>query len=150
MPISIEKLLYKKVAEKIQERREEIATSILENANQYKGDPSVERLATQSPEEFDNPNIPSQEEQDQIRREDCMERLKKKYPDKDKAFYDQKIEDGECRKLDEAKKPTKPAKKPTKPAKKPKEENVSSEMAPIRPEARQQALDILLRGLLGR
>ena len=78
---SIEKLLYKKVAEKIQEKREKIATSILENANQYKGDPSVERLATQSSEEFDNSNFPSQEEQDKALREDCLKQLKKKYPE---------------------------------------------------------------------
>lgn len=93
---SIEQKLNIKVAKKLQERREEIATSILEN-DEYKGDLAVQRLAKQSAEEFGI----SPEEQDQIRREDCMERLKKKYPDKDKAFYDQKIEDGECKKLDE-------------------------------------------------
>ena len=60
----------------------------------------------------------------------------------------EKIEDGECKKLDEAKKPTKPAgKKPTKPAgKKP---NVSSEMAPIKPKARQTAFDLMSRVMLG-
>ncbi|NDB82549.1 MAG: hypothetical protein EB127_07385 [Alphaproteobacteria bacterium] len=142
---SIEKLLYKKVAEKIEEARKEIASSLFEF---YKGSHDTGEAEGEVSDE------PSDKEKDEALREDCLNRLKKKYPDKDKAFYDQKIEDGECKKLDEAKKPSKPAAskptKPTKPTKKPKEENVPSEMAPISPQARQDAFNILLRGLLGR
>jgi hypothetical protein len=135
---SIEKLLYKKVAEKIEEAREQIALSLFEF---YKGSHDTGEAEGEVSDE------PSDEEKDEARREDCLNQLKKKYPDKDKAFYNKKIEDGECKKLDEAKKPTtkKPIKKPIKkPTQKP-----APEMAPVRPEARQSALDIMARAMLG-
>jgi murein L,D-transpeptidase YafK len=135
---SMKTKLYKKTAEKIEEMRQEIAASIFEF---YKGSHDTGEAEGEVSDE------PSDKEKDEVHREDCLNRLKKKYPNKDTSFYNQKIEDGECKKLDEAKKPT--TKKPVKkPVKKPTQKS-APEMAPVRPQARQSALDIMARAMLG-
>jgi len=83
---SIEQLLYKKLSDRIEETRKEIASSIFES--QYKGDPEVERLATPSSEEDEDPNEKYREQYKK-----CQEKVADKNPKATKKQLEKLVKD---------------------------------------------------------
>lgn len=128
---SIQKNLYTKVAQKIDEMRKEISASLFEF---YTGS-------------HDTGDAPGEVEQDyeQEMKEDCEKHIKENHPNATTEEKQKLMDKCMGHSIQEAKKPAnKPVKKP-----KPQKPAPAPEMAPIRPEARQDALDLMARIMLG-
>jgi len=142
----IQKKLYKKTAEKIEEMREIISASLFEYRfpEEQEGEEERERMEIDADEDEKR-----QKDLDATNKENCLKSLKKKYPNKSDDEYEKMIDAGKCKDLEEAnmQEAKKPApKKPT--VKKPKPAPAAP-MAPISQQGRQSALDIMSRIMLG-
>ena len=128
---SIEKNLYTKVAQKIEEMRKEISASLFEF---YTGS-------------HDTGDAPGEVEPDheQEMKEDCEKHIKENHPNASAEEKEKLMRNCMRGDMQEAKKPAnKPIKKP-----KPQKPTPAPEMAPISQQGREGALDLMARVLLG-
>jgi len=96
---SIEKNLYSKVVNKMEEMRKEISASLFEYRfpEEQEGEEEREKMEMEGDDEEEK-----QKELDASNEKECLKLLKKKYPNKSSDDYKKMIEDGKCKDLEEA------------------------------------------------
>jgi hypothetical protein len=133
---SIEKILYNKIVNKINEKRNQVAASLFEYRFPEEGtEPS--QYPDLDKNEFGVTDVDLEKE--------CKESIAKSNPNASKEEVKRLMEKCMGHNIQEAKKPTKKPTKKLKPKTKP-----APEMAPISKEGRQSALDIMAKILLGK